>query len=393
MVTGMTAGSLFLEGLLSFFSPCVLPLVPLYFAYLTAGAKREDEEGNIKYDRVKVMILTVGFVLGISTVFMIAGAGSSLIRSVFEGNKVIFEIIFGMILVFMGLIALNIIQVNAANPFAKLNINTRKSNTFLGAWMTGFGLSLVWSPCIGPMLMKALVTASSAETSAAGWMYIGCYTLGFIFVFLLAGLFTSEVLNFLKKYRGVVRWTSLISGLIVCGMGVWLVYSGCIDYRKAVETAVQEEVVPEEGSEDGDTTTTDTYDFVLKDSEGNDVSLKDYRGKVVILDFYETWCGYCNDALPELAQLDQEEDIQVLVVVTPNNGSEGSKQYIEKFISDKGLSMKLLFDYDLTVTKMFYVSGYPTTYFITPKGEYYGYYPGYASMEELQYVIEQCRNS
>ena len=73
----ITLGGLFLEGLLSFFSPCILPLVPLYIGYLTKGSMMTDENGQVRYDRMKTLILTIGFVLGISTVFVIAGLGSS----------------------------------------------------------------------------------------------------------------------------------------------------------------------------------------------------------------------------------------------------------------------------------------------------------------------------
>ena len=78
----ITLGGLFLEGLLSFFSPCILPLVPLYIGYLTNGSMMTDENGQVRYDRMKTLILTIGFVLGISTVFVIAGLGSSALAAV-----------------------------------------------------------------------------------------------------------------------------------------------------------------------------------------------------------------------------------------------------------------------------------------------------------------------
>ena len=111
MSTQITAGSLFLEGLLSFFSPCVLPLIPLYFAYLTKGSSYTDEEGNTQYDRIRTMILTVGFVLGICTVFAMAGLAASALRTFFADYRVLFEVIGGMILIFMALSVFGIIQI------------------------------------------------------------------------------------------------------------------------------------------------------------------------------------------------------------------------------------------------------------------------------------------
>jgi cytochrome c-type biogenesis protein len=229
-------------------------------------------------------------------------------------------------------------------------------------------------------------------------MYLGCYTLGFIVIFLIAGLFTNEVLRFLKKYRSAVRFTGILSGLVVGGMGIYLLAQGTQDYTSLLkaqpaapsETADQGED-PEQA--DSETATTDQYDFELPDIYGNTVSLKDFKGQTVVLDFYETWCTYCNEGLGTLARADEMEDVKVLMIVTPKLGSEKTREGIRLFLKNEGHEFHLLYDEDGAVTRQFGVNGYPTTYFIKPDGEYYGYMPGYLPENEFLSIVEECRNS
>ena len=396
MSTQITAGSLFLEGLLSFFSPCVLPLIPLYFAYLTKGASYTDEEGNTQYDRIRTMILTVGFVLGICTVFAMAGLAASALRTFFADYRVLFEVIGGMILIFMALSVFGIIQIPLLSKFSPSSVQAG-SMSFFKAWLFGFTVSFAWSPCVGPMLAQAVLQASQAETAAAGWMYLGCYTLGFIVIFLAAGLFTNEVLRFIRKYRSVVRFTGILSGLVVGGMGIYLLAAGTQDYARLLKgnTVIPEETAEQETdpASQSETATTDQYDFELPDIYGNTVSLKDFRGQTVVLDFYETWCTYCNEALGTLAKADAMDDVKVLMIVTPSLGSEKTKEGIRLFLEKQGYEFHLVYDEDGTVSRQFGISGYPTTYFIRPDGEYYGYMPGYMPEDNFLAIIEECRGS
>ena len=396
MNTQLTAGSLFLEGLLSFFSPCVLPLIPLYFAYLTNGSSYTDEEGNIQYDRKKTFFLTVGFVLGICTVFAIAGLAASALRSFFADYRVLFEIISGMILIFMSLSVFGIIQIPLLMKFRPSAIQSG-SMSFFKAWLFGFTVSFAWSPCVGPMLAQAVLQASQASTAAVGWLYLGCYTLGFIVIFLIAGFFTNEVLRFIRKYKGVVRVTGILSGLVVGGMGIYLLARGTQDYTRLLkaDTAIPEETAQQETepSQDSETVTTDQYDFELEDIYGSTVSLKDFKGQTVILDFYETWCTYCNESLGTLAKADAMDDVKVLMIVTPSLGSEKTREGIRLYLEKQGYEFHLVYDEDGSVSRQYGISGYPTTYFIKPDGEYYGYMPGYLPEDEFLAIVEECRNS
>ena len=180
-----TISAMFVEGVLSFFSPCILPLIPLYIGYLTADAKTVDENGVITYKRSKVMLTTFFFVLGISTVFFIAGLSILTFKEFFDEYKIVFSMLGGMLLLVFGLIYLNIIKIPALDSEHRLPIKLNfKKMSYFKAFALGFFFSFAWTPCIGPMLSSAVIMAANASSVWLGNAYLLAYALGFIFILL-----------------------------------------------------------------------------------------------------------------------------------------------------------------------------------------------------------------
>jgi cytochrome c-type biogenesis protein len=398
---------LFLEGLLSFFSPCVLPLVPLYIGYLTQDAKVTAEDGTTTYRRGRTLYLTVGFILGICAVFVIAALGSTALHAFFTEHTFIFQLIGGVLLVFFGLVSLHVISIPFLN---QTHLHTMKVNGGMGffkAAFMGFFFSFAWSPCVGPLLAQAIVKAASADSASTGWIYIGAYALGFICIFLLLGFFTTEVLNLLNKYKKVVKYTGVIAGLVVIGMGIWTLGQAVQTYNasiNAIGTASAETQSTAEPSASSATASpsasassaaeTDIakYDFSLKDGDGNAVTLSSYQGKTIILNFFGTWCHYCNQEMPGLQDInDNDPSVQILMVAAPGLNGEGDIAYVENYMKTKGYSMKIVYDTDLQATKMYKVSGYPTNFIYKPDGNLLGYVPGYVSDTDMRNFIAQSQ--
>lgn len=394
----LTMGGLFLEGLLSFFSPCVLPLVPLYIGYLTSDAKTVDEEGNVTYKRGRVMALTAAFVLGICMVFVIAGLASDVLRRFFLSHEYMFQIIGGIVLLLFGLVCMDVIQIPLLSSTHMKQMDVTGKMSLLKAWLMGFLFSFAWSPCVGPMLGQAIVLAADSESKLTGWMYIGSYGLGFILIFILLGLFTREILELLKKYRGVVKYTGLIAGLVVVLAGFWMLYQGfsSVSSLTSTSTEISNETESKEESDtdtdtDSDTVTVDDLDIALKDINGNVISMKDYEGKIVILDFFGTWCYYCNEELPHLKSLQESrDDVKIILVAAPGVNGEGDAAYVEEYLAKAGYSFTVVYDTELTATYAYGVSGYPTTYIVKKDGSYLGYLGGYVDEETLLEVIAQA---
>lgn len=377
----LTIGGLFLEGLLSFFSPCVLPLVPLYLGYLTAGI---SETASPKERRIRTAVLTFFFVLGICTVFFIAGLGSGALRSFFEDNKILFSLTGGMILVLFGLFSLDVIRIPLLEGEHRFTAPLKGKYGPVQAYLLGFFFSFAWSPCIGPLLASAILASASAPSAAMSWLYMGSYALGFICVFLLLGIFTEEVLAFLKKNKGVVRWTKLLGGAVVLGMGIYMFAQGVND----LHTLQNAQPVAVEQSGDTDI---EKYNVALETRDGQTVELKDYKGQKLILNFFATWCHYCKEELPYLQQMSEtRDDVKIILIADPGFGSEGTKEDVIRFLDENGYTMEVLFDISFQMVRSYQVTGFPTTFIVKEDGNFLGYVPGYVDEAMMEQILEQA---
>lgn len=377
----LMCGSLFLEGLLSFFSPCVLPLIPLYMGYLTKDVK-EIVDGEVKYNRIKTFVLTFFFVLGVLFVYVVAACSSQILQEIFVKHALVFEVIGGVILIVLGLMSLQVIRIPAFETTHQKQITLRGKMTWLKAWLLGFFFSFAWTPCTGPLLAQAIVLATQATSKVLGWLYIGCFAFGFIVVFLLLGLFTEEVLYLLKKYKKVVRYTHMIAGICVIFGGCYMLFQAYSTYQVSTNTQTQNT------EKQTAVTTIEDLDFTLLDGNEKQHTLSQYKGKTIIVNFFGTWCHYCNQELPVFEKIQQENsDIQILLIALPNMNGEGDITYIENYMQEYDL--QILYDRDASITQKFGVSGYPCSFIIQPDGTYMGYIPGYIGYEDLVEILSQ----
>lgn len=219
--------TVFLQGLVSFFSPCVLPLIPLYIGYLSGGTGKKGEDGLMHYDRKKVMLHTLCFVIGVSFAFFLLGLGFSTLGNFFKANQMMFARIGGILVVMFGLYQLGVFGTSKILgeerrlPF-KLDVLAMSPVTAL---IMGFTFSFAWTPCVGPALASVLLMAASATTKTLAFALIGVYTLGFVLPFLAVGLFTTSVLGFFKTHVNVVKYTVKIGGVLMIFMGA-LMFTG-----------------------------------------------------------------------------------------------------------------------------------------------------------------------
>lgn len=221
LTTNISFLLVFAEGFLSFFSPCVLPLIPVYMGYLAGNGRTVDHEGLVVYERKIVFLNTLFFVLGISSVFFLLGLSFSTLGIFFNKNRVLFSRIGGIIIIIMGLIQLDIIKIDFLKMEKRiyLNINSVKMNPLI-AYIMGFTFSFAWTPCVGPALSSVLILASNADNAFIGNLLALLYTLGFIIPFIVLGLFTTEALNFFKEKRSLVKYTIKAGGIILIVIGI-----------------------------------------------------------------------------------------------------------------------------------------------------------------------------
>ena len=210
----------FLEGLLSFFSPCIIPLLPVYMSYLAGNAK-EEIDGVTHYKRKTVFLHTVFFVLGISFAFFVLLMAFSTVGNFFSKYQNLFTRIGGIIIVILGLYQLGVFDFKFLQRERRLNTSflDKKMNPII-AFVMGFTFSFAWTPCIGPMLSSVLILASTAKSTVIGALLVLAYTLGFAIPFLILGLFTTKILEFLNKKKNLLRYTIKASGIIMIIIGI-----------------------------------------------------------------------------------------------------------------------------------------------------------------------------
>ena len=219
--------TVFIQGLVSFFSPCVLPLIPLYIGYLSGGTGKRGEDGRMHYERSKVMLHTLCFVIGVSFAFFLLGLGFSTLGTFFKSNQLFFARAGGILVVLFGFYQLGFFGKSGAMgkehrlPF-KLDMLAMSPVTAL---VMGFTFSFAWTPCVGPALASVLLMAASASTKALAFGLIGVYTLGFVLPFLAVGLFTTSLLEFFKTHGNVVKYTVKVGGILMIFMGL-LMFTG-----------------------------------------------------------------------------------------------------------------------------------------------------------------------
>ena len=268
--------TVFLQGLLSFFSPCVLPLIPVYMGYLSGGTKEYDEQGNIIYNKRKVLINTFFFVIGVSFAFFLLGFVMTGVGRFFSGNQILFARIGGIIVVMFGLYQLGVLGSNSMlSREYRLSVRFDKmSSSPLMALIMGFVLSFAWTPCVGPVLSTVLIMASTAETSGTGFMLIAVYTLGYVIPFMAVGLFTSQLLDFFKQHRSVLKYTVKIGGVLMLLMGA-MMFTGSMNritgYMSSVVVESNESIDDSKNPDDSSNYDDSTETTDISESEKDNV--------------------------------------------------------------------------------------------------------------------------
>lgn len=421
--------TVFLQGIISFFSPCVLPLLPLYIGYLSGGTGVRGEDGRMHYQQRKVLGHTVCFVIGISFAFLVLGLGVSALGTFFRSKQMIFARVGGILIVLFGLYQLGVFgtsKVLGKERRLPFQINRLAMSPFT-AFLMGFTFSFAWTPCVGPALTSVLLMAASAQTRIMGLAMIGVYTLGFVLPFLAVGFFTTSLLEFFKKHGNVVRYTVKIGGILMVVMGILMFtgkmnavtgYLSRMDVPFAADGNQQSDIVPggeedqneeetelsaESGTVESKASETEeserpkipALDFELTDQFGVTHKLEDYKGKTIFLNFWGTWCPPCRAELPDIQKLyetyDSEGDdaLIVLGVAAPLMGQEKSEEEIKAFLEENGYTYPVLMDTEWELFEGYGIYSFPTTFMIDRDGNVFGYVSGQLTYEIMEDIIRQ----
>ena len=200
-------------GLISFLSPCVLPLIPGYISYIS-GASLDELLANKKINLVPLILFTLGF----SFVFIIFGAAASYLGQVLLQNSETLRILAGLIIIVFSLQLIGIININFLN-FEK-KIYTQKNNNIWFSFIIGMAFGFGWTPCIGPILGSILALASTEETVFKAIILLSFYSLGLAIPFILSGYLMQRFLMFSKNFKKNINLVTKSGGVILLITGV-----------------------------------------------------------------------------------------------------------------------------------------------------------------------------
>ena len=204
-------------GLLSFFSPCVVPIVPGYLSLVSGVAIGSEPATRRQTERV--VVASILFVLGFTLVFVALGAAASLLGGLLDGSRPLFTRLAGAMMITMGLLVTGLIRVPMLARDYRMHFVDRTYGP-VGVVLIGMAFGFGWTPCIGPVLASILLYAGTADTAQEGALLLVVYSLGLGIPFVLSGLALSRAVNALGWVRRRLRVLNIISGSLLVGIGL-----------------------------------------------------------------------------------------------------------------------------------------------------------------------------
>ena len=215
-------GSIFVAGLLSFFSPCVLPLFPVYFGVLMS----ERGTRSIKIGKFEVAVLPVVrtflFVAGISTIFFVLGFAASLLGQLLYNPY--FHLVLGTIIVLLGLHQMEVFQLTSLQKQKTVQFETKNEKSLWSSYLLGLSFSFGWTPCVGPVLSSVLTLVATQQASVFyGMFLLGIYILGLSIPFLVLSIASTTAMKTFNLAKKQLFLLKKIGGIVIIAMGVWII--------------------------------------------------------------------------------------------------------------------------------------------------------------------------
>ncbi len=211
--------ALFLEGVLAFFSPCVLPILPIYLGILA-------NQGQVVKGKKTALVNTLAFVVGISITFFLMAFATSLFSRFLTQHTNEMRVLSGILIILMAAVQLGWLRLGFLYKERSLKDKVYSGGKQVGPWLAllmGFTFSFSWTPCIGPILASVLLYASTQQ-GILGAIMVLVYCLGFILPFLIIALFTEKLLVYLRQKSHIMRYTTVVSGVVLLVIGLSILF-------------------------------------------------------------------------------------------------------------------------------------------------------------------------
>lgn len=383
-------------GLLSFFSPCILPLLPVYVGVLTTDASSDTLGLGRRCAN------TIAFVLGICCVFVTLGAGAGALGATFEGSYL--AIALGILVFVFGLHLAGVIKIPFLNREKRANLSKIQVRGILGAFVLGLAFSFGWTPCVGPILGTILALAAEQGSAAVGAGLLLVYALGLCVPFVAITLAANVALAKLRALHKYLPILQRIGGALIAIVGLWLVFSqvNALDVQqRANEASLQDNqtasVNDARGTSAGDASTQGLSgawkNVVLTDLDGTKHRLSDLKGKPVYFEFWGSWCDSCVADLGQLHEVyaahEAAGDVTVVSVVTPGFYGEREQDAFVTWARENNVEVPVWMDVNCSLATHLNVSAFPTSVFVNSEGDIVKIRLGAISRDELEGLLSE----
>ena len=385
----------FVAGLLSFFSPCILPLLPVYIGLLTTDA------GNNELGAARRAANTVAFVLGISTTFFLLGLGAGAVGRTL--NNPYISITCGLVIFLFGLHLSGFMTIPILVREKRMDLSKINASTVVGAFLLGLGFSFGWTPCIGPILGSILALAAQQGTAIAGAALTLVYSLGMCIPFLIITLASNALIDHIRKLHRFMPVIQRVGGVLIAIMGLWMMFMQVHELAsyapKANMSASQQQAETQAEVEAANTGETDANassnpeadawrNITFEDINGEQHQIADFEGAPVYIEFWGSWCPNCMDNIEEFketaARHNEAGDVQVISIAVPGRFGEMEKAEFIDWCNEQGYDFPILLDENAELIAFFNISGFPTSVFVDARGKVQLVLPGVIEPEELE---------
>ena len=213
----------FAAGLLTFLSPCILPLIPAYISYITGISFDELKEGQSREIRKKTLVHSLLFILGFSIVFITLGASASYLGRLLIAHQTLISRIGGVVVIIFGLYIIGVFKLDFLGKERKIELKMQKGSK-VGSLLLGITFAAAWTPCVGPILGSILVLAGTRESMFEGMWLLSIYSLGIAIPFIISTLLINSFLSHFAKIRKYMSVVKFICGLLLILVGILLIW-------------------------------------------------------------------------------------------------------------------------------------------------------------------------
>ena len=360
----------FVAGMLSFLSPCVLPLVPGYISLMSGVSIDNLKSGGASGSRRAVILNSLAFNAGLSVIFLALGGTAGLLGSAIFANTWV-RVIAGLVIIIFGLHLIGLLKIKYLYRDTR-QFSSEKPQGILGSLTLGIAFAAGWTPCIGPILGGIIGLAATTGGWKNGLLLSAFYSAGLAVPFLVTGLTINKFLSFYSKFRKHLHKVEVVSGVILILIGV-LVMSNRVTLLSSSWLA---SVMPNlesklklRGSAPTPNPQGQTYtpapDVQFTKLDGSPFRLQELRGRVVVLNFWATWCVPCRSEIPSLSAMQKDLDAQGLSIIGVSY--DDTADLIQEFQKDIPQSYQIVLG-GREVGSQLPASPLPTTYIIDRQG-------------------------